>query len=278
MKIAMMTYTMARGRKKGEAFDVEGLCRFTRELGLEGVDWVTTYEHDPREVRRIMDDHGLRTVCYTFFCDLNFPTAAERRPGLDTFRRGIEAAVALGADKVMLPVSGKSGCTREESFRNVVQGLHEAVILAEEAGVTTTVENFPHPLSPFIVSDDVNRAIREVPQLRVTFDNGNVVTGGESAADGFRKSAPYVVHAHFKDFQSCPEGTPGAHICLDGKYRRAVLVGDGDVDQVACVQAMREHGYQGYINFEYEGSDLSPRDATIEGVRRMREWIAQSSS
>ena len=95
--------------------------------------------------------------------------------------------------------------------------------------------------------------------------------GGESAPESFLKSAPYVIHVHFKDFAIVPEG---AMQCLDGKFRLGVLVGDGTVDQVGTLRAMKEHGYAGYINFEYEGREYAPREATIEGVRRMRQWIA----
>ena len=274
MKISMMTYTMARGIPKGEKFSVKGLCEFTRELKLDGVDWVTTYGHDPKEVRKVMDDFGLKTVCYTFFCDLNFYGAAERSPGRDAFKKGLEATLALGADKVMLPIGGKTQFTREQSFRNVMNGLREVIDAADKARIVVTIENFPDHISPFVVSADLNRAVKELPQLRVTYDNGNVTTGGESAYDGFKNSAPYVVHAHFKDWKICKKDAPGATICLDRKYRRAALVGDGDVDQLGSLRAMKEFGYKGYINFEYEGSEFTPRDATLEGVRRMREWIA----
>jgi len=270
VKISMMTYTIARGLGPGEAFDVERLCRFTRELGLEAVDWVTTYGHDPREVRRVTDDYGLKNVCYTFFCDLNFPTASERAAGREAFRRGIETALVLGADKVMLPVAGKEGLSREESFRNVVCGLQEVVELADRAGVTVTVEHFGWHLSPFVTSADVNRAVREVPQLRITYDNGNLTTGGESAYDGFVRSASYIVHAHFKDWAECSPDDPDARLGLDGRWRRGVLLGDGDVDQAGSVRAMRECNYQGYVNFEYEGREYDPYEATREGVKRMR--------
>ena len=60
---------------------------------------------------------------------------------------------------------------------------------------------------------------------------------------------------------------------LDGRFRRPVLVGDGEVDQIGGLAALKEIGYGGYINFEYEGSEWTPRDATIEGVRRMREML-----
>ena len=274
MKISMMTYTMARGMKEGEQFDAQALCEFTRELGLDAIDWVRTYQYTPQQIRAITDDYGLKNICYTFSCDLNFAAADQRAQGRDDFKKGIRAAVLLGADKVMLPVSGKEEFTRDESRANVIAGLQEVIAFADAAGMTVTVENFPHYLSPFIVSADVNAAIAEIPQLRVTFDNGNVTTGGENAPDGFINSAQYIVHSHFKDWTLCSPDDKGAMVGMDGKHRRAVLVGDGDVDQIGCIRAMHDYGYDGYINFEYEGYELTPREATIEGVRRMRVWIA----
>jgi len=273
MKIAMMTYTMARGLTKGENFDAKALCEFTRDLGLNAIEWVSTYQYTPSQIRTITDDYGLKNICYTFFCDLNFPTTQERTPGQDAFKAGVSAAVVLGTDKVMLPVGGKQEFTRAASRRNVIAGLQEVIEFADEAGVTVTVENFPHYLSPFIVSADVNAAIAEIPQLRVTYDNGNVITGGESGPAGFINSAKYVVHAHFKDWSVCSPQDNGAMRSLDGKYRRGALVGDGDVDQLGCLRAMHEYGYEGYISFEYEGSEYTPRAATIEGVQRLRKWI-----
>ncbi|MCM8760244.1 MAG: sugar phosphate isomerase/epimerase [Candidatus Omnitrophica bacterium] len=274
----MMSYTMARGLTEGEKFNLKALCELTRELNLDGVDWISTYGYDAHEIRKMMDDYGLKTVCHTFFCDLNFPTSSERASGRDTFKRGIENAKILGTDKVMLPVPGKQGFTREWSFKNVIQGLNEVIKIADEADIIVTIENSGNPLSPFITSTDVNRAVKEIPQLRITFDNGNVTTGGQDAVDGFRDSAQWVVHAHFKDWKICTKNEPGARLCLDGKYRRAVLVGDGDVEQVGCINAMKEYGYKGYINFEYEGQEFTPRQATIEGVRRMKKWIAQTQN
>jgi len=278
MNISMMTYTMARGLEKGEKFNLQALCEFTRELRLDSIDWVTTYGYNPQEVRRITDDYGLKNICFTFQCALNFPTPAERAPGRDQFKRGVETALILGADKIMLPVKGKPELSRQQSFHNVVSGLQEVIEFAERMGVLVTVEHFPSPTSPFITSADVNRAIKEIPALRITYDNGNVTTGGETAAEGFRRSAEYIVHAHFKDFALCSEDAPGARPYLDGKYRRAVLVGDGEVDQIGALRAMKEWGYAGYINFEYEGTEYTPREATIKGVHRMREMMASLDS
>ncbi len=275
MKISMMTYTMARGLKEGEQFDARGLCEFTRELELDSVDWVSTYHYAPAEIRELMNDYGLKTAAHTFSCDLNFPTSAERAAGYDIFKRGIETAVILGTDIIMLPTGGKNGFTRDEARDNYLSGLEEVISFADDAGVTVTVENFTHYLSPFITSTDMKLAIARIPQLRVTFDNGNVTTGGETAAKGFNNNAQYIVHAHFKDWKICSPDEKSVMRFLDGKCRHAVLVGDGDVDQLGGLRAMADYGYEGCINFEYEGNELSPREATVEGVRRMREWMAE---
>jgi len=264
MKFSMMSYTMARG-EWGKNPDAVALCRFTRELGLDGVDWVTTYGLDPAEIRKIMDDHGLKTVCHTFGADLNFPDRKEREAGLEAIRKGIEIAVTLGTDKIMLPIGGKEGLTREESRRHVIAGLADAVVLARNAGVTVTVEHFPNRLSPFIVSADVNEAVREVPDLKVTFDSGNVLTGGEDPAAGFENSRGSIVHAHFKDWilSAGSDGLAGA----DGRRYTPALIGEGILDHRAILQAMKKSDYRGYINIEYEGDLYTPEEATRRALR-----------
>jgi sugar phosphate isomerase/epimerase len=153
-----MSYTMARGLKAGERLDVKALCEFTRELALDAIDWVTTYGHAPAGVRKITGDYGLKTCCYTFFCDLNFATAKERAAGRDAFKKGVEAAVVLGTDKIMLPIPGKAEFSREQSFQNVIAGLKEAIGFADKAGIIVTVENFPAHRSPFVVSSRTTTA------------------------------------------------------------------------------------------------------------------------
>jgi len=181
----------------------------------------------------------------------------------------------LGTDKVMLPITGKEGLSREESRRNVVAGLADAVALGKNAGVTVTVEHFPNRLSPFIVSSDVNEAIREVPDLRVTFDSGNVLTGGEDPAEGFARSHQYIVHAHFKDWALAPEGDgmQGA----DGRWYTGALIGEGLLHYPSILATMRRFAYQGYVNIEYEGNRYTPEDAMLRALRVLRTWDSQEA-
>ncbi|MDD5679094.1 MAG: sugar phosphate isomerase/epimerase, partial [Kiritimatiellae bacterium] len=249
------------------------MCELTNELKLEGVDMVTTYKRKPEEIRRMLDQHGLKAICYTFFVDLIFPDTALRQAGVDAIRQGIETAVILGTDKVMIPTPGKKDVPRDLSRRYIIRALQEALVVARQAGVTLTLENFPGAGSPFVISSDMLEAVREVPGLKVTFDNGNVLMGGEDPAASFARCMPHVAHAHFKDWTRLANGQGGEG--LDGRWYRAALIGEGLVDHKACLAAMKQAGYKGYINIEYEGHTYHPEEATRRAAKYLRELIAQ---
>ena len=107
MKLSMMSYTMARG-VPADKINIPFMCALAKELGMDGIDMVTTYGRDPREVRKIVDDHGLKVVCYTFSLDVDFPEAQARAAGVDGIKKNLDVAVALGTDKVMLVTPGKN--------------------------------------------------------------------------------------------------------------------------------------------------------------------------
>ena len=272
MKLSMMSYTLARQRPKGERLDVPAMCRLTRELRMEGIDFCALHGYKPGEIREIASDHGLTAVCYTFPADINWPDGDRRQAGVDVIRKGIEVASVLGTDKVMLPTPGKSGVPRNQSRRNIIEGLKEAAPFASEAGVRLTVENFPGASSPFVTADDMLEAVREVPGLRLTYDNGNAFTG-EDPAESFRRCAAHVVHAHFKDWVKAA-GDEGQRMLNGNRYRPA-LIGEGVVDQRRCLQAMKEAGYSGFINIEYEGDDYPAAEAVRRAVGYLRRLMAE---
>lgn len=261
MKLCMMSYTMAR---RPELFTVRGMLELAQEIGLTGIDFVTLHDTPAKDLRALASDYGLTVACHTFFADLSRPTPTERQEGVETIKRGVEAAVALGTDKVMIPTPGREDQPREETRRNIIAGLQEVADFAAQAGITLTVENFPGARSPFVIADDMLQLVRAVPGVKVTYDNGNVYTGGENPADSFAQVAGQVIHAHFKDWH-ITESEQGMH-GLDGRWYRGGLIGEGIVDQRSCLAAMKQAGYRGFIDIEYEGNDYTPAEATRKAV------------
>lgn len=268
MKYCMMTYTVARQRP--DSVDMVEICRLARDLGLDAVDQVTLYGYEPGEIRRIVEDFGLRIVCYTFDANVNHSDPALRQAGVDGFRRELDHALELGVSLIMLPLRGRPEFTRDQSRGHLTAVLPEMVRLAREVGITLTVEHFPGALSPFLVSADMNETIVRVPDLRVTFDSGNVVTGGEDPGDGFLNSRDWIVHAHFKDFIRRPAGSKGI-AGLDGAVYTPALIGEGVVDYRRLLGVMKDAGYSGYINIEYEGNDYPAGEA----IRRALDYLRQ---
>lgn len=271
MKLAVMSYAMEVGGWDFSGKGVAELCQFTCDQGIDGIDWCSVHGHDPKEVRKIMDDHGLTTVCYTVGADLNFPEHSDRLPGLETIRKTLETAAILGTDKIMVPIPPKNGLSAAESRRNNIKGLGEAVDIARSYDIALTIEHMHGKESPFVTSTDINEAIAAVPDLKVTFDSGNCLTGGEPSAEAFRMSKDAIVHVHFKDWvvSSDCSGLSGA----DGRYYIPALIGEGIVDHESVLRAMLLNDYKGYIDIEYEARVYTPRDTVIKVKKYITELI-----
>lgn len=256
MKYSMMTYTMAR-----QGYQVEDFIKTAAELEMDGIDWVTTYGRDPKELKKCSDDAGLPVAAHTFFLS----KVTSREPGfLDDAKRSLEAAVILGAPVVMIPTPPVAGAASRDECRRVwIDALAQVAPLAEDAGVFLTVENFPGLGSPFITADDFFEGRKAVPSLYLTFDNGNASTG-EDQLESLRRCVPYVKHVHFKDWDFSPEPREGFRQMLNGYYRSA-LIGEGVVDSLAALRELEKSGYGGYINIEYENNDY-PADKAIKKV------------
>ena len=268
MKLSLMSYTFSRqGWKKNEKFDLEGMCRVGQELKIDGADIVTNHGLPAAEIKRVLADHGIKPACYTFGAALNFPTVSERAAGVDAVKAGVDIAVAIGAPVIMVVTPGKQDVPRDVSRWQFIRGLQESATFARQAGIFMSIENFPGAASPFVISSDVLEAIREVPGLKLTYDNGNTMQG-EDPALSFARCADHVVHAHFKDWILAEPGKGMEG--LDGRHYESALIGEGIVPHRACLAAMKKAGYKGYINIEYEGNKYPPDEATRRAAKYLR--------
>ncbi len=262
MKFSMMTYTMAR-----QGFKVEDFIKTAVELKMDGIDWVSTYERDPKELKKLSDDAGLAVAAHTFFLG----KVTSREPGfLDDAKRSLDDAVALGAPVVMIPTPPVADITDRDECRKIwIDALVQIEPLFKGSGIFLTVENFPGLLSPFVTAADFFDARKAVPSLYLTFDNGNASTG-EDQLESLRQCAPYIKHVHFKDWDFSPEPKEGYRQMMNGYYR-AALIGEGVVDSLASLRELKKQGYQGYINIEYENDDYPADKATAKVLEYLKK-------
>ncbi|HXH62229.1 MAG TPA: sugar phosphate isomerase/epimerase, partial [Fimbriimonadaceae bacterium] len=83
-------------------------------------------------------------------------------------------------------------------------------------------------------------------------DTGNFMLVGQNSLEAVKDVADLAYMVHFKDFK---KGTGTGHVfkALDGTDYMGTVIGEGEVDLAQCVAALKEAGFEGWLNLEYEG-------------------------
>ena len=248
IQFSMYFYTLMDCPWKREEMDIAEICRRTKAFGIDGLDFISDgYNKSWKEIRKITDDHGLKTICYTMgVAQLESPDPAVRAIGIEQFKVRLETAHTLGSSRIMLNQGGKaSGNPSATNRKWIIESLGEALPLANAAGIEVTIETHNGKEAPFKTSAHFSEAIAQVPDLRVCFDTGNSFSNGEDPLQGYLNNKEHVSHMHFKDIRA---GTLG-------NSKGVCPPGTGLVDLPAIIKAMKENGYNGYINLEKGGPD-----------------------
>ena len=262
MKLCMMSYTMAR-----QDFSVAEIIKTAVELKLGAIDWVTTYGLDAKDLKNMSHDAGLEVVCHTFLAG---KLMSGDQNWLDEIKESIDDAIELGAPVVMIPTDRNDRISRDDFRRFWIEKLAQIAPLTDQAGITLTVENFPGKNSAFVTSADFLEAKRQIPQLKLTYDNGNAA-GGEDPVESLRLCKDDIVHVHFKDWYIQDQPAEDGLLMLNGKYFRPALIGQGDIPTAECWHLLQQLSYNGYINIEYQGDDIRADKA----IRMAIEFLKQ---
>lgn len=159
----------------------------------------------------------------------------------------------------------------EEALKRLGDRLGRILEVAERCGVYLAIE--PH--GTFSLTTGGLQAIMALSSskwLGINYDAANVhrATYVETVAGNYswtpygqqqdevatlRVVAGRVVHVHVKDL----------------KGAECVALGDGEVDNLSCLQVLREHGYHGVLSLETEGN-CSPEESQAL-ITRSRQYL-----
>lgn len=268
MRYAIMTCSLVRAFPKTAGVDMKAVFDLAADMGLDALEQDTLHGYAPADLRRMAHDRGVRIINYTEPVAFACPPGEARTQAMDRFRKILDDALALGSPALMLPIPGKPDVPRAQSRAWAIESLAQAVALGKAAGVSVSTEHFAAHTSPFIISDDMEEALRAIPDLRLTFDNGNVFTAGEDPVHAFTRHRGAIDLIHFKDWDRVEGGWVQG---LSGKSYRPALIGQGLIDYPAMLRALRDANYRGYINLEYEDSRIPP----MQAVRQAHDYLRQ---
>jgi hexulose-6-phosphate isomerase len=230
-----------------ESLPVNDRFKMAADTGFDGVE-VTTVEDDRQvdTMKKAADRSGVRIHSVMHGANwshpLTSPDAEIARKGLDTLKRSIRNAHALGADTVLLiPAVVTPQVRYKDAWPRSQQQVREVLPLARELGVTLAIENVGNRflLSPLEFSQYVDEF--KDPHIAAYFDIGNSVVLWSYPQDWIRTLGPRIRKLHVKDY--------------DNKTKRWAKLGEGDVDWPAVCDAIREVGYHGFATAEMSGGD-----------------------
>lgn len=269
MKFSLMTYTVHAGQPGGLE-TLEAMADFAQGLDFEALELSARdlAGHEPEEIAEICSARGLAVSCINGPADLSPADDAAFEAGLVQAHGLADAAAAMDCPVIMLiPGRAESEEDLPRAAERIAQGLQDAVTYGGERGVTVTIEDFPNPLAPYASIEQVRYLLNHAPGLKITYDCGNWVVGGDDPVDALNTFAADIVNAHIKEWE--PDPMESRIRTPEGVWLRGGLHGEGVLDHRAILSGLADIGYDGYLAFEYEGVE-DHQEATRLGMEYLR--------
>ncbi len=264
MKICMMSLMM---------YDrpVEEIVQTALACGMEAIDWIGLHDCRAAYLKKMCDDAGLYIASHTMFKN-GFVNGYAGY--FDEFKSSLDDAREMCAPVMMIPpFPRKMQTSLEDDRQRYIDYYGRCCEYAQGSGVTLTLESTGYVNSPITTADECLEVLEQVPDLRITFDQGNVATAVDPLT-AFEKLRKYVVHFHVKDwyvFDKCRSNTTPKRC---GKHFADATIGEGDMDIKSFWQMTTAQERAIFVNPEtrdYSGK-CPPLEVFKKVCAEMRSW------
>ncbi len=243
----------------GEKVDVS-----LKRVARYGYDALELYgepdEYDTALIRNLCSDLNVRisSICsiYTEQRDLASPDAAIRKAAIDYMKQVADLASGVGCPTMIVAPTACMKMTpwkdRKEERKWAVESIRAGGEYAGSVGVNCTIEAWNRYETYFLNRlDQCIELLREIdlPNMGVMGDTFHMNIEEESIGGAFRKAGEYVNHIHLADSNRAAPG-------------------NGHIDFVPVLEAIRDIGYEGYLSFELLPASADPFGTLKQGGGR----------
>jgi inosose dehydratase len=232
--------------------ELAGLGLGAVELGPPGF-----LPHDPEEVARTLDRHGLRLA--GGFVPVILHRPERRAAALSAIAAAAATLAAAGGDVLVLAAElgngggyDRSAELPEREWAALLDSLECAREVALGQGVRLAFH--PHYGTAVERREQVERIVAE-SDVPLCVDTGHLLVGGADPLEVARAAGARVAHVHVKDVDAAlaarvRAGELGYRAAVAGGLYRPL--GEGDVDIAGIVRALRSAGYEGWYVLEQD--------------------------
>jgi hexulose-6-phosphate isomerase len=241
-------------------FSIERTLKVSSEIGYDGVElnldekMLELSKRERKTVAERADSLGLKlpSLCSPLFWKYNLadPDKNVRKRGIEVVKEGCEFASDIGASVfLVVPAVAVQGMPYEETWKIAKKSISEAAPIAEDCGVLIGIENV---WNRFLYSPlEFRRFIEEInhPNVKAYFDVGNIHFLS-FPQQWIRHLSDLIVCIHVKDFQ---RSTLQFEPLLQG-----------DVPWTEVMKALRDIGYDGFLNVEVSPYPAHPTKSAMD--------------
>lgn len=230
--------------------------RVTRELGLEGVEYVNQFFKDKAkdekylaELKKITKNEGVENVL--IMCDgegmVGHPEKAEREKTVENHKKWIDAAAFLGCHSIR--VNAGSRGEYEEQQKLAADGLRMLCEYGDTQKINVIVENHGGLSSN---GEWLAGVMELVDHKRVGTlpDFGNFIINRRTGEEFDRYKGVELLMPYAK-------GVSAKSNVFDEEGNEA------NMDYFRLMKIVDDAGYKGFVGIEYEGSVLSEKEGVI---------------
>lgn len=270
MQIGVSSYSFSKLVRAGKLTEIDVVKR-AKDMGFDVIEFSTitvpegeTLPSYAEKIRKAADEVSLPISAYTIGADFINPEGADWREEVKRLKGELEIAKILGAPRMRHDAT--RGFSREhtgprgffDALPTLAQASRAVTDVAAKMGIATMIENHGFFCQD---SERVEALINAVdhPNFGLLVDVGNFLCVDEDPTMAMGRVAPYVIHAHMKDFHVKPGYLPdpgkGWFRSRAGNYLRGSIIGHGEVPVHQCTRLLADAGYDGVLSLEFEGME-----------------------
>lgn len=218
-----------------------------------------------KQTKEELTAHGLKIACVSSSSAMHESDPEKREQSLADARRFIDLAAALNSPYVRV-FGNEIKEPREEVIARVAAGMRTLADYSGPRGVTVIIESHGDFTDSPTLKEVLSRA--DSPHAALLWDAHHTFASSQEEPEyTVGELGKWIRHTHLKDS------------VVEGKDRKYVLTGKGNVPIERQVQALRKMNYGGYFCFEWEKvwhpELLDPAVAMPDYVRVMRGFLKE---
>jgi sugar phosphate isomerase/epimerase len=209
-----------------DGLEISAIPRMSEHLVLE------RWQEIVPEIKRLSQVYGLELLAME-----------QPSQNLATMEMAMQAAVAAGIPIINCGPGGKTD--DEASLQQSIESLGTLAQMAEKYGVTLCVKAH---VGASIYNTPTTLKVMEAitsPAFGIDMDPSHIYRANEDPVAAITAVLPRVKHLHIRDCKGRQQGPGNPEDQANGR---------GDIDLVAFIRTLHQHGYAGPLNLEVIGA------------------------